>query len=170
MKKGGVSEADGARIQLVLPNGSIYPAEGRLQFSEVTVDPSSGAVTLRATFPNPDGLLLPGMYVRAKLVEGQRTQAILAPQQGISRDPRGRATALVVGRDNKVEMRQVEVDRAVGDKWIVTSGLKPGDRLIVEGLSNLRPGTVVRPGAPQQVTASNGAPSGAQGSAQGGAK
>jgi membrane fusion protein (multidrug efflux system) len=166
MKKGGVSEADGARVQLVLPNGSIYPAEGRLQFSEVTVDPTSGAVTLRATFPNPDGLLLPGMYVRAKLVEGQRTQAILAPQQGISRDPRGRATALVVGRDNKVEMRQVEVDRAVGDKWIVTSGLKAGDRLIVEGLVNLRPGTVVRPGAPQQVTAS-ASPSG---KAQGGAK
>jgi membrane fusion protein (multidrug efflux system) len=166
MKNGGVSEAGGARIQLLLPNGSAYPIEGRLQFSEVTVDPSSGAVTLRATFPNPDGLLLPGMYVRAKLVEGQRTQAILAPQQGISRDPRGRATAMVVGKDNKVEMRQVEVDRAVGDKWIVTSGLKAGDRLIVEGLVNLRPGTVVRPGAPQQVTT----PADAAGKAQGGAQ
>lgn len=162
MKSGGVSEADGARITLLLPNGSRYPIEGRLQFSEVTVDQTSGAVTLRATFPNPDGLLLPGMYVRARLVEGQRTQAILAPQQGISRDPRGRATAMVVGRDNKVELRQVEVDRAAGDKWIVTSGLKPGDRLIVEGLVNLRPGTVVKPGAPQQVAA-------AQNAAQGGA-
>ncbi|HAF40492.1 MAG TPA: efflux RND transporter periplasmic adaptor subunit [Sphingobium sp.] len=162
MKSGGVSEADGARITLLLPNGSSYPIEGRLQFSEVTVDQTSGAVTLRATFPNPDGLLLPGMYVRARLVEGQRTQAILAPQQGISRDPRGRATAMVVGRDNKVELRQVEVDRAAGDKWIVTSGLKPGDRLIVEGLVNLRPGTVVKPGAPQQVAA-------AQNAAQGGA-
>ena len=163
MKAGGVSEAGGARIQLLLPNGSAYPIEGRLQFSEVTVDPTSGAVTLRATFPNPDGLLLPGMYVRARLVEGQRTNAILAPQQGISRDARGRATALVVGRDNKVEMRQVEVDRAVGDKWIVTKGLKPGDRLIVEGLVNLRPGTVVKPGAPQQVTAGqNGAAGGAR--------
>lgn len=156
MKSGGVSEAEGARIQLMLPNGSAYPIEGRLQFSEVTVDPTSGAVTLRATFPNPDGLLLPGMYVRAKLVEGQRSQAILAPQQGISRDPRGRATAMVVGKDNKVEMRQVTVDRAVGDKWIVTDGLKPGDKLIVEGLVNLRPGTVVTPGAPQQVTAPEG--------------
>lgn len=152
LKDGGISEAQGARVQLVLPNGGIYPGEGRLQFSEVTVDPSSGAVTLRATFPNPDGLLLPGMYVRAKLIEGQRSAAILAPQQGISRDPRGRATALVVDARNKVELRQVETDRALGDKWIVTKGLKAGDRLIVEGLVNLRPGTLVRPRAPQQVT------------------
>lgn len=153
MKAGGVSAADGARVQLLLPNGTVYPIEGRLQFSEVTVDPSSGAVTLRATFANPDGLLLPGMYVRAKLVEGQRTQAILAPQQGITRDARGRATAMVIGAGNRVEVRQVETDRPVGDRWIVTKGLKAGDRLIVEGLVNLRPGTVVKPGAPQQVTA-----------------
>lgn len=152
MQRGGVNEADGARVQLLLPNGSVYPIEGRLQFSEVTVDPSSGAVTLRATFANPDGLLLPGMYVRAKLVEGQRRDAILAPQQGIARDARGRATALIVNAKNKVEARDVQVDRAVGDKWIVTSGLKAGDRLIVEGLLNLRPGADVRPGAPQQVT------------------
>ncbi|MEC3949252.1 efflux RND transporter periplasmic adaptor subunit [Sphingobium sp. HWE2-09] len=170
MKSGGISAAQGARIQLMLPNGSVYPIEGRLQFSEVTVDQTSGAVTLRASFPNPDGLLLPGMYVRAKLVEGQVTQAILAPQQGISRDARGRATAMVVGKDNKAEMRQVTVDRVVGDKWIVTKGLKPGDKLIVEGLVNLRPGSVVKPGAPQQVTvADGGAQNGAQNSAQGGA-
>lgn len=156
LRSGGVSEADGARVQLILPNGSIYPIEGRLQFSEVTVDPSSGAVTLRATFANPDGLLLPGMYVRAKLVEGRRANAILAPQQGVSRDPRGRATALVVNAQNKVELRQIETDRTVGDKWIVTKGLKAGDRLIVEGLLNLRPGTAVRPGAPQQVARGQG--------------
>ncbi len=156
MRSGGVSEADGARVQLLLPNGKAYPIEGRLQFSEVSVDPTSGSVTLRATFANPDGLLLPGMYVRARLVEGQRAQAILAPQQGITRDPRGRATAMVVGKDNKVEMRTVETDRAVGDKWIVTKGLKAGDRLIVEGLVNLRPGAVVKPGVPQQVTVSAG--------------
>lgn len=153
MKAGKVDDAGGARIQLLLPNGSVYPIEGRLQFTEVTVDQASGAVTLRASFPNPEGMLLPGMYVRARLIEGQRPQAILAPQQGITRDARGRATALVLGKGNKVEMRQVEVDRALGDKWIVTQGLKSGDRLIVEGLLNLRPGTVVRPGAPQQVTA-----------------
>lgn len=162
MKSGGISEAEGARIQLMLPNGSTYPIEGRLQFADVTVDPTSGAVVLRATFANPDGMLLPGMYVRAKLVEGQRSSAILAPQQGINRDPRGRATAMVVGKDNKVEMRQVEVDRAVGDKWIVTKGLKEGDRLIVEGLLNLRPGTVVRPGRPQQITAQQAPQSGAK--------
>ncbi|MGE4321697.1 MAG: efflux RND transporter periplasmic adaptor subunit [Sphingobium sp.] len=158
MRAGGVSEDKGARIQLILPNGSTYPVEGRLQFSEVTVDPSSGAVTLRATFPNADGLLLPGMYVRARLVEGTRTQVVLAPQPGISRDARGRATALVVGAENKVEVRQVEVDRAIGDKWMVTKGLKAGDKLIVEGLVNLRPGTVVKPGPTEQVArASNGA-------------
>ncbi|MBH1999137.1 MAG: efflux RND transporter periplasmic adaptor subunit [Sphingomonadaceae bacterium] len=156
MKSGGVSEANGARITLMLPNGTAYPIEGRLQFADVSVDPTSGSVILRATFANPDGLLLPGMYVRAKLVEGERKQAILAPQQGITRDARGRATAMVVGKDNKTEMRQVEIDRAVGDKWIVTGGLKPGDRLIVEGLVNLRPGTVVKPGAPQQVTVAQG--------------
>lgn len=167
MKAGGVSAADGARVQLLLPNGSVYPIEGRLQFSEVTVDPASGAVTLRATFANPDGLLLPGMYVRAKLVEGQRTQAILAPQQGVTRDARGRATAMVVGADNKVEVREIETDRPVGDKWIVTKGLKSGDRLIVEGLLNLRPGTVVQPGRPQQVTAQAGT---GQAGTQGGAK
>ncbi|WP_150291781.1 efflux RND transporter periplasmic adaptor subunit [Sphingobium estronivorans] len=168
MKAGGVSIDQGARVQLLLPNGSVYPIEGRLQFSEVTVDPSSGAVTLRATFSNPDGLLLPGMYVRARLIEGRRTRAILAPQQGITRDPRGRATAMVVGADNKVEVREVETDRPVGDKWIVTKGLKTGDRLIVEGLVNLRPGTVVQPGRPQQVTAGK-APT-AQTPVHGGAK
>lgn len=156
MASGGVSEAEGARIQLLLPNGSVYPIEGRLQFADVTVDPSSGSVVLRATFPNPDGLLLPGMYVRARLVEGLRRNVILAPQQGVTRDPRGRATAMVVGKDNKVEVRQIQTDRAVGEKWIVTRGLKPGDRLIVEGLVNLRPGTVVKPGRPQQVTVAAG--------------
>jgi membrane fusion protein (multidrug efflux system) len=158
MRQGGVSATGDARVQLILPNGATYPVEGRLQFSEVTVDPTSGTVTLRATFPNPDGVLLPGMYVRARLIEGERPKAILAPQQGISRDARGRATALVVGAGDKAELRQVVVDRAVGDKWIVTSGLKPGDRLIVEGLMNLKPGAPVRPGPPQ-AAASAAAPS-----------
>lgn len=156
MASGGISEADGARIQLILPNNTVYPIEGRLQFADVTVDPNSGSVILRATFPNPDGLLLPGMYVRAKLVEGLRRNVILAPQQGVTRDPRGRATAMVVGKGNKVEVRQIETDRAVGDKWIVTKGLHTGDRLIVEGLMNLRPGALVKPGKPQQITVSAG--------------
>ena len=151
LRNGGVSEADGARVQLLLPNGSTYALEGRLQFSEVTVDPSSGAVTLRATFPNPEGLLLPGMYVRARVVAGRQTNAILAPQQGISRDARGRATAMVVNSQNKTEIRQVETKQALGDKWIVTQGLKAGDRLIVEGPTNLKPGAVVKPRAPEQI-------------------
>lgn len=144
---------DGARVQLLLPNGRTYPVEGRLQFSEVAVDPSTGTVTLRAIFPNPDGFLLPGMYVRARLVEGVRQKAILAPQPGITRDPRGRATALVVNAQNKVEQREVTADRPIGNKWIVTSGLKPGDKLIVEGLLGLTPGATVKPGAPKQITA-----------------
>ncbi|AKM09080.1 efflux RND transporter periplasmic adaptor subunit [Croceicoccus naphthovorans] len=153
LSAGDLNEGKGPQIELTLPNGTIYPIEGRLQFSDVTVDPDSGSVILRAAFPNPEGLLLPGMYVRARLVEGLRDNVILAPQQGISRDPRGRGTAMVVGKDNKVEVRLVETDRVVGDKWIVTGGLKPGDKLIIEGLMNLRPGTVVNPEKPQQVTA-----------------
>jgi membrane fusion protein (multidrug efflux system) len=140
-----------ARVQLLLPNGQTYPIEGRLEFSEVTVDQTTGAVTLRASFPNPNGTLLPGLYVRARLIEGVRQQVVLAPQQGISRDPRGRATALVVNAQNKVEQRNITTDRAIGDKWIVTSGLQAGDRLIVEGLVNLKPGATVKPGKPQQV-------------------
>jgi len=152
MSTGGVTRGDGsARVQLILPNGQTYPIEGRLQFSEVTVDQTTGAVTLRASFPNPNGLLLPGMYVRAKLVEGTRRQAIMAPTAGITRDPRGGATALVVNAQNKVEQRNVTTDRVIGDKWIITSGLKPGDKLIVEGLLNLRPGTTVKPATPQQI-------------------
>ncbi|EQB29837.1 hypothetical protein M529_22685 [Sphingobium ummariense RL-3] len=150
MRAGGLTrDNDSARVELLLPNGKTYPIEGRLQFSEVTVDPSTGAVTLRATFPNPDGVLLPGMYVRARLVDGVRQAAILAPQQGIARDPRGRATALVVNAGNKVEQRFVKTDRAIGDRWVITSGLKPGDRLIVDGLLQARPGVTVTPKAPQ---------------------
>lgn len=147
MRAGGLSRTGSgdARVDLLLPNGATYPIPGRLQFSEVTVDPSSGGVTLRATFANPDGLLLPGMFVRARLVEGVVEQALLAPQQGISHDPRGRATALVVNAQNKVELREVVTGRAVDGKWIVKSGLKPGERLIVDGLLNLRPGTAVKP-------------------------
>lgn len=154
MAKGGLS-GDGQeslRVKLLLPNGQTYPAEGRLQFSEVAVDPASGSVTLRAIFPNREGLLLPGMYVRAQIVEGVRHRAILAPQQGITRDPRGRATALVVGAGNKVELRKVNAERPVGDKWVITEGLKAGDRLIVEGVIGLQPGAAVTPGAPQQIT------------------
>jgi membrane fusion protein (multidrug efflux system) len=133
-----------ARVQLILPNGATYPIEGTLQFADVTVDPTSGSVTVRASFPNPDGTLLPGMYVRAKLVEGTRQQALVVPQTGISRNERGDGTALVLDANNVVAQRIVKTDRAIGNDWVVSSGLKPGDKLIVEGLLNLRPGTKVQ--------------------------
>jgi len=138
-------DADTARVELILPNGSVYPLEGRLEFADVTVDQTTGAVTVRATFPNPDGVLLPGLYVRARLVEGVRRNGLLAPQAGISRNERGQATALVVGPDNMVTQRIVKTDRAIGDKWVITDGLRPGDRLVVAGLVNLRPGAKVQP-------------------------
>ncbi|MCF8710201.1 efflux RND transporter periplasmic adaptor subunit [Rhizorhapis sp. SPR117] len=153
MRAGGLAREGGrARVKLVLPNGKTYPIEGRLEFSEVNVDSTTGAVTLRATFPNPDGVLLPGMYVRARLIDGVRREAILAPQQGITHDPRGRATALVVDGQNKVKQRVVTTDRAIGDRWIVTKGLRAGDRLIVEGLLDAKPGATVRPMKPKQIT------------------
>ena len=136
---------DSARVQLILPNGQVYPAEGVLRFADVTVDPTTGAVDLRATFPNPKGILLPGLYVRARVIEGVRPQGLLAPQAGITHNERGQATALVVGPGNVVEQRIVQIDQAIGDKWVVTSGLRAGDRLIVDGLLNLYPGTRVNP-------------------------
>ena len=108
------------------------------------VDPSTGAVALRVIAPNPDQLLLPGMFVRAKVANGERRNAILAPQQGITRDPRGNATAMVVGADGKAEQRAVKVSRSIGDKWLVDDGLKAGDKVIVEGLQKIKPGAPVQ--------------------------
>ena len=136
---------DSARVQLVLPNGQVYPSEGVLRFADVTVDPTTGAVILRAMFPNAGGVLLPGLYVRARVIEGVRQQGLLAPQAGISHNERGQATALVVGPGNVVAQRIVRTDQAMGDKWVVTDGLHAGDRLIVDGLLNLFPGTKVTP-------------------------
>ncbi len=147
---------DVAQVELVLPNGKTYPIQGRLEFSEVTVDPSSGSVTVRATFPNPDGTLLPGLYVRARLIEGVRKQALLAPQQGVTRNERGQSVALVVGAGNKVEQRTITTAQAIGNKWIVTDGLKPGDRIITEGQLNVKPGQVVTPKPPQQMAGGGG--------------
>lgn len=136
--------ADQARVKLLLEDGSAYPLEGRLQFSEVSVDPSTGSVTLRAVFPNPNQQLLPGMYVRAVLEEGVIENAILVPQQAVSRNPRGNAVALVVTADGTVQQRALRTDRAIGDQWLVTEGLAAGDRVIVEGLQRVRPGASVR--------------------------
>ena len=135
---------DRARVKLLLEDGTPYPLEGTLKFSEVTVDPSTGSFTLRMVFPNPKQILLPGMYVRAIVQEGEVDQAILAPQQGISRDPKGNPFALIVDGSGKVEQRMITVDRAIGDKWLVSSGLKPGDQVIVEGIQRVRPGASVK--------------------------
>ncbi|HTT38319.1 MAG TPA: efflux RND transporter periplasmic adaptor subunit [Burkholderiales bacterium] len=142
-------ESNKTPARLILEDGTSYEPGGTLQFSEVTVDQGTGSVTLRAIFPNSDGMLLPGMFVRATIEEGVREGAILAPQQGISHAPDGSATALVVGNDDKVEKRAVELDRALGDQWLVTRGLSAGDRLIVAGLQKVKPGmeVVVRPQA-----------------------
>ena len=146
-------DPDVARVRLILPADSIYPIEGTFQFTEVEVDQQTGSVTLRATFSNPGGLLQPGMYVRARIVEGAMRDAILAPQQGVVHDPRGRATAMVVNAKGEVEERKINAPRTVGDKWLVTGGLKAGDRVIVEGRSGLKPGMKVRATAPRQITA-----------------
>ena len=132
-----------SKVELKMEDGSTYQHKGTLQFSEVTVDPSTGSVTLRAEFPNPEKLLLPGMYVRAVIVEGVKSDAILAPQRGVSRNTKGEPTAMVVSKDNTVEARVLKTDRTVGSNWLVTDGLNNGDKLIVEGLQKIRPGAPV---------------------------
>ncbi|PJI87327.1 efflux RND transporter periplasmic adaptor subunit [Sphingomonas koreensis] len=143
LAKGDVLPAS-TTVQLVLSNGRVYPQTGTIEFGEVSVDPGSGMVTLRARFPNPNNLLLPGMFVRVKAPQAVVRNGILAPQQGITRDAKGNATALVVSRDGKVEQRTVSVAQAIGDKWLVTGGLKAGERLIVEGTDKARPGAEVK--------------------------
>lgn len=133
-----------AKVKLTLEDGSEYAHEGQLEFSEVSVDASTGSVVLRAVFPNPDKMLLPGMFVHAQLVAGVRSEAILAPQQGITRTPSGDATALVVNADNKVELRRVAASRTVGNRWLINEGLSAGDRLITEGLQFIQPGVEVK--------------------------
>jgi membrane fusion protein, multidrug efflux system len=132
------------KVKLILADGAAYPQEGTLQFRDVTVDPTTGSVILRIVVPNPEGLLLPGMFVRAVVEEGVAEQAILVPQQGVSRTPKGDAFALVVTNGGTVEQRMLGLGRAIGDKWLVSSGLSAGDRVIVEGTLNVRPGSAVK--------------------------
>ena len=134
-----------AKVSLLLEDGISYPLQGTLKFSDVTIDQSTGSVTLRTVFPNPNQILLPGMYVRAVLEEGVIEQAIQVPQRGVTRDSAGNATAMIVGVGDKVESRTLKVIRAIGDTWLVSEGLNPGDRLIVEGLQKAQPGTTVKP-------------------------
>jgi membrane fusion protein (multidrug efflux system) len=135
----------GSAVQLLLEDGSVYPQLGRVEFTEPLVDPSTGAVTLRARFANPHNLLLPGMFVRARLTQLTVKNAILTPQQAVSRTPRGDATVLVISADNHAVLRQIKTERSVGDKWLVTGGLAAGERVITEGLIRITPGQLVRP-------------------------
>ena len=143
--KSGLLANGGAVVRLKLEDGSDYAEPGILQFADVTVDQSTGAVNLRAIFPNPQNTLLPGMYVRAVITKGVRKDAILAPQTGVTRDPRGLPTAMVVGAGDKAELRTLQTGQVVGDKWLVLSGLKAGDQLIVEGLQKVKSGDTVKP-------------------------
>jgi membrane fusion protein, multidrug efflux system len=134
-----------AKVKLVTEDGREYGVQGTLQFADVTVDPTTGSISLRALFPNAKGELLPGMFVRARLDEGVNPQALLVPQVGVTRDPKGNPVALVVGADKKVQRRQLVTERAIGDAWLVTDGVKPGEQVIVEGVQKVRPGAPVNP-------------------------
>jgi membrane fusion protein (multidrug efflux system) len=136
--------ANAARVALLLEDGSTYSQEGSLQFSDVTVDQATGAITLRALFPNPQGDLLPGMYVRAVIEEGVREGAIVVPQQAVTRDNKGDAIALVVGADGKVEQRKLQTVRTIGSDWLIDAGINPGDRVIVDGVQRARAGIQVQ--------------------------
>ena len=157
---GKLSSDGNARVRLRLETGSLYPMEGTLRFADVTVDPTTGSQTIRAQFSNPDGLLLPGMFVRAELVEGVKSSAILVPQRAVNRDERGRATVMVVGTGNKAELRTIKAARTVGADWLVTGGLRAGDKVIVEGAMMLRPGMPVNA---QPWSPGNGRTANAQG-------
>ncbi|RMH93231.1 efflux RND transporter periplasmic adaptor subunit [Lysobacter pythonis] len=165
IEDGGLQGTASLPVDIVLEDGSAYPRQGRLSFAEAMVDPATGAVALRVVVPNPDQLLLPGMFVRARLANGERRDAILAPQQGISRDPKGNASAMVVDAGGKVAVREVKVSRAIGDKWLVESGLAAGDKLIVEGLQKVGPGAqvqVVEAGAAAPAQKAGGQPAAKQ--------
>jgi membrane fusion protein (multidrug efflux system) len=168
LEDGSLSEEEGAgqkNIRLIQEDGVAYPLEGILQFRDISVDPTTGSVILRAVFPNPHGTLLPNMFVRTMVNEGVNDRAILVPQQSVARDPKGDPFAWIVDPEGKAQIRQLVVDRALGDKWVVSGGLASGDQLIVEGLLSLRrPGTAVQAvpfaeGAPDGDSPEPGAPS-----------
>jgi membrane fusion protein (multidrug efflux system) len=141
---GRLTDTSDVPVAILLEDGSRYPNDGKLKFADVTVDETTGSFALRIVVPNPDNLLLPGMYVRAALSNGERQNALLVPQQGITRDPKGNANAMVVAADNTVQPRPVQVSRTIGDKWLVDAGLQAGDRVIIEGLQKIKPGMPVQ--------------------------
>ena len=146
-------DSTSSTVELVMENGQSYPLKGSLQFSDVTVDESTGSITLRAVFPNPEHTLLPGMFVRARIDEGVQPNAILVPQQGVTRTPRGDATVMVVNDKSQVESRAVVAAQAIGDKWLISEGLQPGDKVIVSGLQKARPGVQVKATADTETPA-----------------
>lgn len=170
LSSGGVSSTT-AQVRLTLEDGSDYGQTGTIEFSEALVDTATGTTTLRARFPNPQGILLPGMFVRASFAQAINRRAFLVPQQGVSRNPQGQATVIVVGPGNKAVQKSVVAERTQGQYWVVTSGLNPGDKVITQGLSKLRPGQQVEPvaaNAPQKVKAPPQGEGGGQGKQKGG--
>lgn len=160
------SGVNAAKVTLILEDGRTYSEEGKLQFSDVSVDQGTGSVTVRAIFPNKDRVLLPGMFVRARIDEGVNNKALVVPQVGVTHDQKGQPTALVVGPDNKVALRQLVTSGTYGDKWVVDSGLNAGDRVIVQGTEKARPGATVKPVDAQLAQpASGAAPAAAPGAA-----
>jgi len=157
-----------AQVRLMLEDGSDYGQTGTLDFAETVVDQATGSVTLRATFPNSQGLLLPGMYVRGMIVQQTIPNAFLVPQQGVSRDPQGNATVLIVGPGDRAVQRKVTAERTVGDKWVVTAGLQPGDKVIVEGLVKVKPGQPIKPVPAGSPPTRGGGKGGANGGGKGG--
>ncbi len=144
---GTLGAVDHADVTLTLDDGSAYPVKGRIQFSDVSVDPATGSVTLRAVFDNPDGLLLPGMFVRARIVKGTVSNGILVPQPAVILDPKGGASVMIAGPDNKAHKRNVQLGEMIGKEWRVASGLNPGDKVIVEGAANLKDKGPIKPRA-----------------------
>lgn len=156
VESGGLKKDGQAKVTLLLSDGSKYAETGKLQFSDVSVDPGTGNVTLRALFPNPKHDLLPGMFVRAVVDSGVDEKAIAVPQQGVTRNPKGEATAMVINKEGKVEQRTLVTSNTLGDKWLVKSGLAEGDLLIIEGLQKVKPGAPAKPAAPAATTAAAG--------------
>lgn len=154
---GEMSQDGKAPVHLQLEDGSTYPLSGQLKFADVSVDPATGSQVIRAIFPNPQGLLLPGMYVRAELSEGTRENAMIVPQRAVSRNERGDPVVLVVGAANKLLQRKITAPRTVGNNWLVTAGLQPGDKIVVEGAQKLMPGETVKPVPAKQMSADDAA-------------
>lgn len=158
LESGAIRAAGAATVRLVLEDGTPYPLDGRMEFAEVTVDQGTGAITLRALFPNPQMKLLPGMFVRALVLQGVNDAAILIPQRAVTRDPRGNPVALFLTPDGKVEQRQLVIGRAIGENWLIDKGAAAGDRVIVEGTQKVRPGApangveIAAPAVPAEVS------------------